>query len=189
MAAPMGSFQNYGRRPRGVMVWDKSLRETKPGLYSTTVKLPPSGEYDVAFLLDSPRIVNCFTAVVKTNPAIKKDPPLPITISPQINTTQIPVGESVRLQFQVTDSVTRRPKAGLKDLGVLVFLAPGIWQNRQWAKSLGDGKYEVSFNPPKEGVYYVFVQCPSESVPYNRAPYFILQAKSKGKASAPPSKQ
>src|SRR6185295_7923469 len=60
MAAPMGSFQNYRRRPRAVMVVDRSLREVTSGVYTTTTKLPKSGVYDVAFLLDSPRITHCF---------------------------------------------------------------------------------------------------------------------------------
>src|SRR6185503_20448874 len=58
MAAPMGSFQNYRRQPRAVMVVDRSLRETTAGVYTTTTKLPKSGVYDVAFLLDSPRITH-----------------------------------------------------------------------------------------------------------------------------------
>src|SRR5262249_23025301 len=59
MAAPMGSFQNYGRDPRAVLVVDRSLRETIPGVYATTAPMAKSGTYDVAFLLDSPRIVHC----------------------------------------------------------------------------------------------------------------------------------
>ncbi len=60
MAAPMGNFQNYRREPLAVMVVDRSLREIKPGIYSTTIKLPASGRYDVAFLNDSPRVSHCF---------------------------------------------------------------------------------------------------------------------------------
>src|SRR5678816_778703 len=60
MAAPMGSFQNYRREPRAVMVWDQSLREASPGVYSTNLKLIGAGDYDVAFLLDTPRVSHCF---------------------------------------------------------------------------------------------------------------------------------
>ena len=67
MAAPMGSFQNYRRNPRAVMVVDRSLREVTSGVYSTTTKLPKSGIYDVAFLLDSPRIAaQVFSATTAT---------------------------------------------------------------------------------------------------------------------------
>lgn len=176
MAAPMGSFQNYRREPRALKVWDRSLRETQPGVYSTTVKLTASGEYDVAFLLDSPRISHCFSMTVKENPAIQKEPELPIIVEPLLKETRIEVGKSVTLKYRVLDGKTRHPKEKLKDLGVFVFLAPGTYQNRQWATETAEGRYEVTFTPPQSGVYYVFIHCPSLNVPYNRTPHFILQA-------------
>jgi len=176
MAAPMGSFQNYRREPRAVMVWDKSLREVRAGVYTTNIKLPTNGEYDVAFLLDSPRIAHCFSTTAKTDPALKKQPALPIDIEPLIENSAVKVGENVKLQFRVTDSTTKLPRPGLKDFGVLVFLAPGQVQDRQWAQSLGNGIYEVTFKPEQPGAYYVFVHCPSLRVNYNQTPHFILRA-------------
>src|SRR5205085_9426623 len=38
MAAPMGSFQNYKRDPRALLVIDNSLRETAPGVYTGTLR-------------------------------------------------------------------------------------------------------------------------------------------------------
>ena len=53
MAAPMGSFSNYGCQPRAVLVVDRSLRERgSPGVYETTVRLRKPGEYDVVFFLE-----------------------------------------------------------------------------------------------------------------------------------------
>lgn len=185
MAAPMGSFQNYSHEPRAVMVWDGSLRETGPGTYSTNVKMTASGEYDVAYLLDSPRIYHCFDMSVKPNAALRKnDERVPIFVQTLIQDTKIQSGALFKLQFKVMDSKTNEPRPGLKDVGVLVFLAPGIWQNRLWAKPAADGKYEVTFTPPKPGIYYVFVYCPSLGVRYNQLPYVILEAKEE-KAAAP----
>ncbi|MEW6208865.1 MAG: YncE family protein [Acidobacteriota bacterium] len=177
MAAPMGNFQNYRRAPRAVMVWNRSLREVSPGVYSTSIRLAGSGNYDVAFLLDSPRVVNCFEAVVKADPFAKKIEGPPIKIQWLIADSKIPVGERVSLRFKLLDRKTDQPKDGLKDVGVFVFLAPGIWQNRQWLRSTGEGIYEITFSPPKSGVYYVFVQCPSLNVRYNQLPHIILEAK------------
>jgi hypothetical protein len=65
MAAPMGSFSNYGRQPMAAQVVDRSLRErASPGVYQTVAKLPKPGLYDVFFFLDSPRFVNCFEFAV-----------------------------------------------------------------------------------------------------------------------------
>lgn len=176
MAAPMGSFQNYRRDPRAVMVWDQSLRETSPGVYATNIKLIGAGDYDVAFLLDTPRVSHCFDLNVKVNLALTREPEVPIYVEPLITNSRIKVGETIKLQFLVVDSKTRLPKDGLKDFGVLVFLAPGQSQTRLWAQSVGEGKYEVSFKPDKPGPYYVFVQCPSLKVRYNQSTHFILQA-------------
>ena len=175
MAAPMGSFQNYRRDPRAVLVLDNSLSETSPGVYTTTVKFNGHGQYDVAFLLDSPRVVNCFNVAVKENPGLPKPKGVPIKVEAVSAGGTLRVGESYQLRFKVTDSGSDQPKA-VRDIGVLVFLAPGIWQQREWAKPLGDGLYEMSFVPPQAGVYYVFFQSPSLGVQFNQLPFLTLQA-------------
>jgi YVTN family beta-propeller protein len=183
MAAPMGSFQNYRRDPRALLVLDNSLSETSSGVYTTTVRLSGHGQYDVAFLLDSPRMVNCFDLTVKENPALPKKKGVAIKVEPLLKDGTLRVGESYQLRFKVTDASSNQPKADLKDMGVLVFLAPGIWQQREWAKPLGDGIYEISFVPPQEGVYYVFFQSPSLGVKFNQIPNLILQATKDNAAS------
>ena len=62
---------------------------------------------------------------------------------------------------------------------MLVFLAPGIWQQREAAKPVGDGVYEMSFVPPQPGVYYVFFQSPSLGIRFNQLPPLTLQAMEK----------
>jgi YVTN family beta-propeller protein len=177
MAAPMGNFLNYRRQPLALAVWDASLREAEPGVYRTTARLAEHGLYDVAFLLDAPRIVNCFEAEVAENPEYRRRTQASIAVEPLLKEQVLTVGEEVRLRFKVTDAATGQPKSGLKDVGVLTFLAPGIWQKRDWAQPVSEGIYEVSVTPPREGVYYVFLQCPSLGVQYRQLPHLILTAK------------
>jgi DNA-binding beta-propeller fold protein YncE len=184
MAAPMGSFQNYRRDPRALLVWDASLREAAPGLYQTNVRLTRHGSYDVAFLLDQPRVYNCFELDIAQNPNVQRRRQLAINIEPVSKELTLPVKQSVQFRFKVTDTDTGRPRADLKDMGVLVFLAPGIWQERQWARSLGEGVYEVNFTPPQRGAYYVFFECPSLGIAYNKLPHLILE----GTKSPPPAR-
>jgi YVTN family beta-propeller protein len=176
MAAPMGTFTNYKREPRALLIWDASLRETAPGVYSTKAQLTGQGNYDVAFLLDSPRFVNCFEMSVKENPELEKKRGLAIRVEPLLKERNLKTGENVQLRFKVIDTATGQPKQGLKDMGVLTFLSPGIWQQRHWAKSVGEGVYEVNFVPPQSGVYYVFFQCPSLGIQYRQLPRLILNA-------------
>jgi hypothetical protein len=86
------------------------------------------------------------------------------------------VGERFDVKFKVIDSNTTTAKTDLKDLSVLVFLAPGIWQQRDLAKPSADGAYETSFVPPSAGVYYVFFQSASLGLQYNQSTPLTIQA-------------
>ncbi len=158
MAAPMGSFQNYKRDPRALLVLDNSLRETARGVYTSTARFPESRTYDVVFLLDSPRLVNCFQMSVAENPALPKQVETSVKIEPLVKEALATAGERFTLRFKVVDAKSGNPKPDLKDVMVLAFLAPGIWQQREVAKPATDGVYEMSFVPPQPGVYYIFFQ-------------------------------
>lgn len=176
MAAPMGNFQNYRRVPRAVKVVDRSLREESLGVYSTTARLPKEGVYNVSLLLDSPRVVHCFEAVAQSNPAIKPDRKTPLRIEYLNKEKPLITGEAHKIRFRLTDRETKRPNSVLKDVGVLVFLSPGMWQERHVARSAGDGLYEITVNVPEEGVYFVFVESPSQRIQYRELPYLMLHA-------------
>ena len=176
MAAPMGAFQNYRRDPRALLVWSRSLRETSAGTYTTTIKLGAKGNYDVPFLLDAPRLVHCFSFEVSANPAYRSLRAVPIKIEPLIREETAYTGEKYQLRFKVIDAQTNQPRSDLQDIGVLTFLAPGIWQQREWAKPLGNGLYEMSFVPPQPGVYYIFFNSRSLGVEFNQLPKLTIQA-------------
>lgn len=176
MAAPMGNFQNYRRVPRAVMVVDRSLREETRGVYSTTARLPKAGVYNVSMLLDSPRVVHCFEAVAASNPAIKDDQKTALRIEYLNKDMSLGTGEDYKVRFRLTDAETKRPISALKDVGVLVFLSPGTWQQRQIAQPLDDGLYEITLNVPESGVYLLFVESPSKRVQYRHLPYLTLHA-------------
>jgi DNA-binding beta-propeller fold protein YncE len=176
MAAPMGNFQNYRREPLAVMVVDRGLREIKPGTYSTTIKLPASGSYDIAFLNDSPRVSHCLDISAAVNPALKEKPQVALRIEHQVNERKLPVGKDFTFRFKLIDTATGNPKSDLQDVRVLTFLSPGVWQRRDIAKSVGDGLYELNINVPQTGVYMLFVESSSMGVHYVDLPYLMLQA-------------
>jgi YVTN family beta-propeller protein len=175
MAAPMGSFQNYKRDPRALLVLDNSLRETERGIYTSTVRLPAPGKYDVVFLLDSPRLINCFELSVAENPALPTKPDTSVKIEPLVKQALANVGERFTIRFKVLDAKSGSPKLNLQDITVLVFLAPGIWQQREAARPAADGVYEMSFVPPQPGVYYIFFQSPSLGLQFNQSTPLTLQ--------------
>ena len=180
MAAPMGNFQNYRRVPRAVKVVDRSLREESLGVYSTTARLPKEGVYNVSLLLDSPRVVHCFEAVAQSNPEIPSERKTPLRIEYLNKGTSLTIGTEQTIRFRLTNRETKRPNGVLNDVGVLVFLSPGMWQQRHVARSVGDGVYEVTVNVPEVGVYFVFVESPSQRIQYRHLPYLMLHANAPG---------
>ncbi len=176
MAAPMGNFQNYRREPVAVLIVDRSLRETTPGVYSTTVKLPASGNYDVAFLTDSPRIAHCFETTADPNPRLKEERPIALRIEPEVKEMNLTVGQNFSLRFKLIETSTNKVKGDLEDVRVLTFLAPGTWQRRDIAKSVGQGIYEINLNVPEAGVYMVYVESASMGVHYRDLPHLTLEA-------------
>jgi cytochrome oxidase Cu insertion factor (SCO1/SenC/PrrC family)/DNA-binding beta-propeller fold protein YncE len=176
MAAPMGSFQNYRREPRGVMVVDRSLREVSSGVYSTTTKLPKSGNYDVAFLLDSPRITHCFNAEAKPNPDVPREKKVAIKVEYLNKEKELRAGENYKLRFKVIDSTTLKPKSDLQDLRVLTLLSSGVWQKRDFARPVGEGVYELDIKVPQSGAYFVFVESRSQGVSFRQLPSLTLKA-------------
>jgi len=176
MAAPMGNFQNYRREPLAALVVDRSLRESKPGIYSTTIKLPASGHYDVAFLNDSPRVSHCFDLSADANPSLKEQKSVALRLEHQLKEMTMPVGKDFTFRFKLTDTTTGNPKSDLKDVRVLTYMSAGAWQRRDFATSVGNGMYEIKINVPESGVYMVFFESASMGVKYRDLPYLMLHA-------------
>lgn len=170
MAAPMGSFQNYSRSPRAILVVDRSLRERRPGIYDTVVRLGRPGDYDLALFASSPALRHCFPLEVAENPVLYRErlsKRLQIEVLAPTG-IEIQVGQLVTLRFRARDAATDEPREGLADLQALVFLSPGVWQQRMTTKPQPDGSYELSFTPTEEGVYMVSFSVPSLGIGANR---------------------
>ncbi|MDQ3804622.1 MAG: cytochrome D1, partial [Acidobacteriota bacterium] len=182
MAAPMGNFQNYRRVPRAVRVVDRSLREESRGVYATNVKLPKGGKYDVAFLLDSPRIIHCFEAEAAPDPSAREEKRAGLRVEYLNESKQLRVNEPYKLRFKLVDVATGQPKDGLKDVRVLFFLTPGIWQRRDFAQPVGGGVYELTLTAPEPGAYMVFIESQSQGVGFRQLPYLTLHASAPAQA-------
>lgn len=176
-AAPMGSFVNYGREPRAVLVVDRSLKERSPGSYETVARLGQPGRYQAALFLDSPRTVRCFDFEVAADPeaAERRRQELPLVVEPKLERTTLRMGETLPLRYRLLDPRTLQPKEDLQDVGVLVVLGSGTWHRRLGARALGGGLYEADLTPPAAGSYTVSVECPSQKLPYHLAPQVVLR--------------
>jgi YVTN family beta-propeller protein len=176
MAAPMGSFVNYGRQPRAVLVVDRSLKERAPGTYESAVTLRGPGKYDLALYLESPRVVHCFPVAVGVSPELEKRrmaaaPPRVEYVDP---VGRAVAGRPLPLRLRIVDPVTQGAKAGLSDVTVLSYKAPGSRQVRQQAVPGEAGVYEVELTPDEPGVWYVVVQSRSAGLRFWQSPALLL---------------
>lgn len=176
MAAPMGHFVNYDRRPRAVLVVDRSLQpRTQPGVYETNVRLRRPGHYDLVLYLDAPRMAYCTEFVVEADPG-REVVGGPAEVVPLVHNRRIVVGQPVQLPFRLHDAATGQPHDNLTDVQALAFLAPGTWHTRLPATEARDGVYLVDFVPPEEGIYYLYLESPSIGLRLVNPDYLILQA-------------
>jgi len=185
MMAPMGTYTNYKRRPRALMILDHSLSEVAPGVYSSPVKLRTAGRFDVPFIIDQPRMVNCFEIHVGDSPdAESPHSGSSIAVQPMFKDERLHVGQAVKLRFKITDRSNGQPVNGLTDVHVLIFEPPGIWQERQWAKAAEPGIYEVTQVFPRAGLYNVLVSVPSRGVKFGDLPFTPVPVNDKTKSDA-----
>jgi YVTN family beta-propeller protein len=176
MMAPMGTFSNYKRRPHAMLILDRSLNEVAPGVYSTPIKLPHAGRFDVPLLIDQPRIVNCFQLEVAESPdGENTGAKATITLEFLFKGREFKPQETIPLRVKITDPATKRPIAGLGDVQVLVFEPPGIWQQRQFAKEVEPGVYEISQAFPHEGLYNVMVRVSSRGASFADLPMVTVR--------------
>jgi YVTN family beta-propeller protein len=181
MNAPMGNFRSHGHSPRAVTVTDRALVEKRPGTYSAQVQIPLAGTYDVAFVLDSPPILHCFSVAALPNPALQRDRE-PLAVEYLIEDRNLPAGETFRLRFRLTDPATEQPSSGLQDVRVLFYRAPGHDRTEVPAEEVEEGIYEAAMSIRRAGAYYVYVSSGSMNVPYGKLPYLTLRALKDGQA-------
>ena len=177
MAAPMGSFQNYRREPLGVLAVNRNLRETKPGVYSTTVRLAKGGRFDVPFVLDSPRMTQCFDYSVTLPSDLEKKEGAAVVKLERLFEPTVGAGAPLKVRVRIVDG-NGRALPDVKDLRVLTF-TPGRHQTRTFATPVGDGVYEATVVPPHAGVYYVFFESSSLGKTYRQLPHWVVTATEK----------
>ncbi len=171
--SPSGGFQGHGLNPRAVLVVDRSLQEEAPGVYAGRVRIPVDGEMQVAFLLDDPEIVHCFTFAAKSNPnVVQSQATAPPKMELLTDLEQLKAGEPFAFQLLLTDPVSDEPLTDITDLTILMMRAGGTWNQRYLAQPQGEGLYEVELTPPGPGPYQVLLAVPSLQYQYKELPVY-----------------
>lgn len=176
MNAPSSNYLARGYEARAVTVVDRSLKEVEPGVYAAKVKLPASGRFDVAFQLDSPKLLHCFAADVQRD-AKAASARRPAAVEYLVEERSVNSGETLTLRFRLRDPATGAPKSGLTDATVLYYLAPGRNRTEVAATEVGGGVYEARLPMPDPGAYYVYARSASLKARAQELPYLTLRAR------------
>jgi len=160
MNAPMSGYPNRGQVARAAMVIDRSLREVEPGLYSARIKLPPAGRFDVAFLLNQPNIIHCFTALVEPDPSIAQHPGVP-KVEFMLDKATAALGSPYVVRFRIVQGQQKTHRSGVKDVQVRYFRAPTSRAQEVAALDMGDGIYEAPVTLDQNGAWYLHVRAAS----------------------------
>ena len=154
MPTPSGRLNNYGFRPKAVLVAGRNLREQQPGWYGTTIQAPSAGPYDLIFLLDRPRVIHCFGFVVAEDAARAAERGQRLTLEPLWQPADLVAGDTLALRFRLKTAGAGEPRGGLSDLMVLLS-STGGWSERLQAREVEAGVYEVRASIPVTGAVYL----------------------------------
>ncbi len=143
MNAPASNYRVHGASPRAVTVVDRSLKQVSPGVYEGRVRLPAAGKYDVAFMLQQPQILHCFSAEAVENPSLAAIR-TPLKLEFQTTQRAYRVGDTAAVRFRLTDGKTGQRLVGAVGISALHFLAPGRGRTESPVVEVGDGVYEAS---------------------------------------------
>ncbi len=175
MNAPMTGYLNRGHTSRAARVIDRSMREVEPGLFSSRIKLPAPGRFDLAVLLNQPKIAHCFNAEVQPNKALAAQRTKP-RVEFLLARPQVIAGTPAKARLRVVLGSADQPQTGIADLRVRYFLAPASRPHEVAAVEVGEGIYEAPLTLDQAGAYYLHVGSASLGMPFGSQPYASLRA-------------
>jgi cytochrome d1-like heme-containing protein len=163
LAAPVGHFA-HDRQPRAVLPLDRSLREVRPGIYETAIRLDRAGRFELALVLDSPPVATCFPLEIAAAPARGRspraapEPPRPAFAIAATEPPELTAGREARVLLRRGDPGVRPGASapGRGEIAVLLSLSPGTWQSAATLREVAGGLYELRFQPPEAGLYLLF---------------------------------
>jgi len=173
MNSPMGNFANEGYRPRAVTVADRTLGEDRDGVYRAKVRIPAAGTYDVAFLMESPSLVHCFSMSAARDPSMHVQVAGIEFIDSQF---KVNIEDEVTLKFRITNPETGEHITDLKDVRVRYYRAPAFDRREKFAIEVGDGVYQLDTELPNPGLYYFFVSSKSSSLGLDKQHFVSVMA-------------
>ncbi len=174
---PSGSFQGHGLFPRAVQLVDRSLRQTAPGVFTGKLRIPAASSFQVAFLLDSPRVVHCFEFSANPDPATTgAGTAAPPDLEVLTENLEVPARQPLSLRVRLTDPASGEPLVDVPDLQIVATATGGNWSDRFITTQVGDGVYEITLTLPSAGFYRLFSAAASLGATVETLPTILIEA-------------
>lgn len=151
MMAPQGTFDNARRTPRGVLMLNRGLREVEPGKYKARFRLARPGRYVIPVLVEPTRWLQCVE--VHVDGAVPEGERQRVAMIAADPGAVLRPGITAPLRVRLERENGGGPVVGLKDLQFMVLEMPGVWQQRQIAREVEPGVYEIQQRFPRPGEY------------------------------------
>ncbi|MDR4516896.1 MAG: YncE family protein [Nitrosomonas sp.] len=176
LMAPSGSFSNYRRKARAVMIMDYGLTEDDAGVYAAPVNFPSAGTYEVIVKSLSPAVTACLPIVVRM-PDSKPEERINSVHAVLLNESATLVKKQHTFRIGVKDS-RQQEINGITDGILLVFHRTTGWQTRLVLREEEAGIYAASAQLPYPGRYELLVSVPSHKLDFTlgRIGYLDLES-------------
>ncbi|MDQ6760695.1 MAG: YncE family protein, partial [Acidobacteriota bacterium] len=184
LMAPKGTFDNYRRKPRGVLIVDRSLQQMGKGVFSGPVRVAASGRFDVPVVIDQPKLHMCFEASLEGSATQALASTRLLRLVAIDEPKNVAERERIHVKFRIEDARSGAPASGFRAVQMLAFQPPGQWQDRQWLKESGDGIYEGWQAFPHAGRYVLQVNVLEPGVRLDSHPLYIRADVSTAPATA-----
>lgn len=172
MTGAQGSYQTYRRATRALTVIDRSLKETAPGRYTSTLRLERGGHYRVPMLVQNPRVMHCFDIHIDetgaTDTGRRFD--LGFKVGGANPASAVRVGADTEIHLTLRDAHTGAPVSGVRDLQLMALEMPGLSQQRVFARETPTpGVYSVMLKFWRAGVWRLQAQSVSQGLSFDRS--------------------
>ena len=161
MMVPSGSFSNYQRKARGLLVLDSSLSEVGTGTFTAPATFRSGGTFDVIVKTQQPAVTVCFALTIAGLSHDAQPERASATTATMEAVTGDGGGRTVIVRLFDGEA---RPKAGVTDAMLLAVQQHGQWQQRVRVVEQEQGRYEARLMFPESGEFDLLLAAPSQNL-------------------------
>jgi hypothetical protein len=167
MMAPIGSFSNYKRGARALLVLNHGFESLGAGRYRATVRHSQGGTHELVLSGVQPRFAQCLPLALPQVPDAQAER---LAARPQARLLGVaaqPDSDTLAVDVQLEDRATREAIAAVPDLMLLAFDKYSGWQRRTRLIEQAPGRYRATLpNAPPGQPIELLVSSASQDLPF-----------------------